>query len=89
MVLQIRRNFQVTLPAAIRKRLHLNIGDILETQVKEGKIIIVPKKTVDAEQAWFWTKDWQEAEREAEADIKAGRVKKFKNIEDLIKDLDK
>jgi len=89
MVLQIRRNFQVTLPAAIRKRLHLNIGDILETEVKEGKIIIVPKKTVDAQQAWFWTKQWQEAEREAEADIRAGRVKKFKNIEDLIKDLDK
>ncbi|MBU4252340.1 MAG: AbrB/MazE/SpoVT family DNA-binding domain-containing protein [Candidatus Omnitrophica bacterium] len=30
MVLQIRRNFQITLPAAIRKRLHLHIGDILE-----------------------------------------------------------
>ncbi len=89
MVLQIRRNFQITLPAAVRKRLHLNIGDILETEVKNDKIIIVPKKTIDAEQAWFWTKEWQEAEREAEDDIKNSRVKKFKTVEELIEDLDK
>ena len=89
MVMQIRRNFQVTLPAAIRKRLHLNIGDILETKVQEGKIIIVPKKTIEASQAWFWSKEWQEAEREAEANLRAGKVKKFKNVEDLIRDLDK
>jgi AbrB family looped-hinge helix DNA binding protein len=89
MVLQIRQNFQITLPAVIRKRLHLNIGDILETEIRDGKIIIVPKKAIDAQQAWFWTKEWQEAEKEAEADLRAGRVKKFKNVEDLINDLDK
>lgn len=89
MVLQIRRNFQITLPAAIRKRLHLNIGDILETKVQEGKIIIVPKKTIDAQQSWFWTKEWQEAEKEAEGDLRAGRVKKFKTVEELIEDLDR
>ena len=89
MVLQIRRNFQVTLPAVIRKRLGLHIGDIVETIVKDGKIILIPKRTVDVEQAWFWSKEWQEAEKEAEADIRAGRVKKFKNVEKLIEDLDK
>lgn len=89
MVLQIRRNFQITLPAAVRKRLHLNVGDILETEVKNDKIIIVPKKTIDAEQAWFWTKEWQEAERQAEDDIKNSRVKRFKTVEELIEDLDK
>ena len=89
MVIQIRRNFQVTLPAAIRKRLGLNIGDILEAQIREDKIIIVPKKTIDAGQAWFWTKKWQEEEKAAEADLKAGRIKKFKTVEELIKDLDK
>jgi len=89
MVMQIRRNFQITLPAVIRKRLGLNIGDLLETRVKDGKIIIVPKKAIDAEQSWFWSKHWQEAEKEAEVDIKTGRVKKFNNVEELIKDLDK
>ena len=88
MVTQIRRNFQITLPAAIRKGLGLKIGDIVETTVKEGRIILTPKKTIDRQQAWFWTKEWQRAEQEADADIRAGRVKKFKTVEDLIKDLD-
>jgi len=28
---------------------------------------------IDPEQAWFWTREWQTLEREAEADIDAGR----------------
>jgi hypothetical protein len=35
------------------------------------------KKLVDKEQAWFWTRRWQEGEREAEEDIRAGRVHNF------------
>ena len=89
MVMQIRRNFQITLPAFVRKKLKLKVGDILETTLKEGRVIITPKKIIDAGQSWFWAKEWQESEKEAEEDIKAGRVKKFKNAADLIKDLDK
>jgi hypothetical protein len=40
------------------------------------------------DQAWFWTKEWQEGEREAEEDIKNGRVKSFSNVHDLIAELD-
>jgi len=89
MVLQVRRNFQITLPSVIRKRLGLKVGDILKTTLEKGKIVISPAKTIDAEQSWFWTGEWQEAEKEAEEDIKSGRVKKFKNVQELIKDLDK
>ena len=49
----------------------------------------MPKKLVDKSQAYFWTKQWQEAEKEADEDIRAGRVKTFDSVEDLIKDLDK
>ena len=48
----------------------------------------MPKKPVDKSQAYFWTKMWQEGEREADADIKAGRVKTFDSVEELIKDLE-
>lgn len=89
MVLQIRRNFQVTLPSSLRKGLGVDIGDILEAEVKDGKIILSPKKVIDAEQAYFWGKGWQEGEKEAERDIKAGRVKKFKDIGELLDHLDK
>jgi len=40
------------------------------------------------EQAYFWTSEWQEAEREADEDIKAGRTRRFSNAEKLIADLD-
>lgn len=88
MVMQIRRNFQITLPTSVRKGLGLKVGDLIETTVKEGKIILTPKKVIDQDQAWFWTKEWQQSEKEAEADLKNGRVKKFKSVEDLIRDLD-
>lgn len=89
MVLQVRRNFQITLPSSIRKRLGLKVGDILKTTLEKGKIVISPAKTIDAEQSWFWTKEWQDAEKEAEEDIESGKVKKFKNVQELIADLDK
>ena len=32
--------------------------------------------------------EWHEGEREAEEDIRAGRVKEFTSVEDLIRDLE-
>ncbi len=40
-------------------------------------------------QAYFWTKEWQEGEKQADEDIKAGRVKTFATAEELIKYLEK
>jgi hypothetical protein len=47
------------------------------------------REMMDKSQAYFWTKEWQEAEREREAseDIKAGRVKAFDTVEELLEDL--
>jgi len=50
--------------------------------------VLVPKKLVDKSQAYFWTKSWQEGEKEAEEDIKSGRVKVFDSVKELIKELD-
>jgi len=45
-------------------------------------------KRIDPEQAYFWTKEWQEGEREADEDIKAGRVSKaFDTAEEAVKAL--
>lgn len=35
----------------------------------------------------FHRKKWQEAERQAEEDIKAGRMKTFKNVEELLEEM--
>ena len=87
MIAQIRQNYQITLPAELRKRLGVKIGDLLEIAVKGTKLIVTPKRAVDIDQAWFWSKEWQAAEREADADIKAGRVKKARSAEEMIRSL--
>jgi antitoxin MazE len=84
MVIVMRKNGQVTIPASIRKQAHLEEGDVLEPLVQDDVIILRPKKLIDASQAWFWTEEWQKGEREADEDIKAGRVKEFDTVEDAL-----
>jgi bifunctional DNA-binding transcriptional regulator/antitoxin component of YhaV-PrlF toxin-antitoxin module len=72
----------------VRKRLGIEEGDLVEIEVLDETAMLIPKKLVDKNQAYFWTPKWQEAEREASEDIKAGRVKIFDSAEELIKDLD-
>jgi len=43
---------------------------------------------VDKSQAYFWTGEWQAGEREAETDIRSGRIRVYKSAKELIKELD-
>jgi antitoxin MazE len=58
-------------------------------QRDDGTIELIPQQAVDAAQAWFWTERWQEMERDAQADIKAGRVRRYKGVASLLTDLDR
>ena len=77
----------VTLPAAIRRATDIEKGDFLELVVEEGEIRALPKKLVDKDQAYFWNREWQEGEREAEEDIDEGRVKEFDSVDELLEEL--
>jgi AbrB family looped-hinge helix DNA binding protein len=85
---KVTRHGQVTLPASVRRKLGIQEGDLVEVVVDDDRAVLLPKKIVDKSQAYFWTKEWQEAEREASEDIRAGRVKTFDTAGELIKDLD-
>jgi len=37
------------------------------------------------DQSWYWTPEWQAAEKEADEDISAGRINRFKNVNNAIK----
>ena len=41
------------------------------------------------DQSWYWTSEWQAAEKEADEDIAAGRVHQFNNVNEAIKFLHK
>ena len=73
----LRAKGQLTLPEEIRSAAHLEEGDLLDAEMTEDGILLRPRKVIDATQAWFWTREWQSGEREADLDRSAGRVETF------------
>ncbi len=84
--LQVRQRGVITLPAELRRRLHLDQeGARVEVVERaDGVIELHPAVVVPADQAWFWTERWQQMEREADEDIAAGRVDTADTLEELI-----
>lgn len=83
----LRAKGQLTLPEEIRAAARLEEGDLLEAEITSEGILLRPQKIIDATQAWYWTPEWQAGEREADADLAAGRVETFASGEDLIRAL--
>lgn len=52
----------------------------------EGRIILTPLIEVPADQLWFWSKKWQQGERQASSDIKEGRIKQA-NSEQIMSEI--
>ena len=48
---------------------------------------VVPPNT-PADQVWFWSKEWQAGERQADHEIAAGQIDVFATVDDLLADLD-
>ncbi|MGD1119972.1 MAG: AbrB/MazE/SpoVT family DNA-binding domain-containing protein [Dehalococcoidales bacterium] len=84
---KVTRHGQITLPASVRRELGIEEGDLIEISVRDEQAVLMPKKLIDKRQAYFWTKKWQDGEKQADEDIKAGRVKAFDSVEDLLKEL--
>jgi antitoxin MazE len=85
---RVRGKGQLTLPDEVRKAARIQEGDYLEITMRRGEIVMRPKKLVDAEQAWFWTDEWQAGEREASEDIAKGRTSGAGSAEEFLKTLD-
>ncbi len=70
----------------------LEHGDGLEERIRESikeykPGVTVPATPTEAGQEWFWAKDWQAAEREAEADLETGQHETLDNDKDFIASL--
>ena len=88
-IMKVGPKHQITLPAKIFKELQLEPGDFLSAEIDGNQIILKPKKLISKDQAWFWTKEWQKKEKEADEDIKTGRLSgPFTSARELTKHLD-
>lgn len=81
---------QITITKDIFEALDLNVGDFLDAHLEDGTIVLVPQKLIPKDQAWFWTEEWQKGEKEADEDIKAGRlIGPFDSVKEFKKALKK
>lgn len=65
---------QITIPQEVFRTLNLEIGEFLDTRVQDNAIILIPKKLVAKDQEWFWSREWQEREKEADEAIAKGEI---------------
>lgn len=65
--------------------------DELPDEVLEGTADLlqrVIRREIDPDQSWFWARAWQAGEREADADLAAGRVRRFEGGDAFLAHLD-
>lgn len=84
---QMSQRGTITLPPEIRRGVP---DDTIFVVIRrdDGVIELRPRLLIDPAQAWFWSEEWQQREREADADIAHGRIRRFENIDELFADLD-
>lgn len=68
----LRKKNIVTVPREIAERMRLAEGDEFIVTEEQGRIVLTPALSIPADQAWFWTPEWQARIAEAEADRIAG-----------------
>lgn len=81
---------RVRLCQVTKAELH-QLVDRLPEQAVDGAAILLEEITdgrIDPEQAWFWTREWQEREREADEDLAAGRSTRFESDDEFLTALD-
>lgn len=89
-ITKVSPKHQITIPREAFKRLNLEVGDYLEVDVTEEGLLLIPKKLVSKDQTWFWTKEWQKKEKEADEAIARGEVSgPFENTKELVRHLRK
>ena len=50
-LIKIKEKYQVTLPASVRQKMGLAVGDLLEVEIKGKKITLTPRSVIDQELA--------------------------------------
>ena len=90
-ITKITKSGQTTVPATIRRAFNLSEGDMIEwilTTVKDSLVVLVsPKKTHDAADEIYWSKQHQILINKALAEVEAGRTASFDSVEELIASL--
>ncbi len=74
--LTVQQRGTIALPPDVRRRHRLDQpgAQVRLVERDDGVIELHPVLGIPASQTWFWSERWQAMEREADADIAAGRT---------------
>ena len=87
-LVKVKRNYQITIPQNLRRLIRLSVGDYVEVDIQGDALVIRPVKVIHPDQEYFFTKEWQEKEAEADRDLVEGKVAgPFENALDALKAL--
>ena len=73
-LMKIRKNYQVTIPRNLRSKFNLAEGDYVEVDAQDEFIMLRPVKVIQPDQEYFYSKEWQKKEAEADEDIRKGDI---------------
>ena len=83
---QVGQEGQLTIPPAVREAVGLCDGAHVALEVTDAGILV---HIIDPDQAWFWTPEWLEGEREVDAEIAAGGGERFGSDEEFLAAMDR
>ncbi|MEV6967594.1 AbrB/MazE/SpoVT family DNA-binding domain-containing protein [Hamadaea sp. NPDC051192] len=87
MTATLRAKGGITLPQAVREKLHLEEGDQVIVTERDGSIVLTPAAIIPRDQEWFWTPEWQAKEAEADAELARGEFERYDSDEEFLKAL--
>ena len=82
---KVREKYQVTIPEEVRMKIPLKVGERVEVTARGTEIVIRPIVEIPRDQAWFWSKEWQEQIAQSIKDLERGKMKVFKSVKEARK----
>ncbi|NIR52048.1 AbrB/MazE/SpoVT family DNA-binding domain-containing protein [candidate division KSB1 bacterium] len=78
---------RVVIPAELRKKFNLKVGDNFEIKEENGHIVLIPQ---GAHQTWAWTTEWAQKVEGALKEVEKGEVSRaYDNLDEALKELKK
>jgi AbrB family looped-hinge helix DNA binding protein len=82
---KVREKYQVTIPEEVRGKIPLKVGERVEVTARDNEIVIRPIVEIPRDQAWFWSKQWQDQVSQSIKDLEKGKIKVFKSVKEARK----
>lgn len=84
----LRKKHILTIPREVVDSLSLEEGDEFIVTEEGGRIVLTPALSIPADQAWFWSPEWQARIAEAEADRGHGNSVVYRSEEEFLASLE-